>query len=76
MSENNENTVPADLPAKKQKIRNPFAKKENTPKKQSLHGVYAFGVLLLVGGVVVSIASKLGKDDENETSESDTTEAA
>jgi len=75
MSENHENIVPADLPAEKQKkIRNPFAKKENTPKKQPLHGVYAFGVLLLVGGAVVAIASKLGKD-EDETSES-TTEAA
>jgi hypothetical protein len=84
MPENIENPVPADLPAEKpKKIRNPFAKKnvpadanEPAAKKQQLHGVYAMGALLLVAGAVVAIASKLGQDDEDETPESDTTEAA
>lgn len=76
MSENIENPVPADLPAENpKKIRNPFAKK-NATDKQPLHSVFAVGALLVVGGVVIAIASKLGQDDEDETTESETNEAA
>jgi len=88
-TETPETHVITDLPAPKRQFRNPFAKKADapadtneqtaSPKKQSLHGVYAMGALLLVGGAVAAVASKLGKSGEDaEVVEisSDTTDVA
>lgn len=81
---NDAHNVTSLPPAPKQrKIRNPFHKDETAtadasePKKK-LHGVYAAGALLLVGGVVAAAASRLGRKGDSEGTEdsSDTTDVA
>lgn len=89
MPETTETHVITDIPAEKQKRHNPFAKKSETettsdtnetPKRKHRgpHGVYAAGLLLLVGGVVGAAASKLGRSTDAEVAEdsSDTTDVA
>jgi len=73
-TETPETHVITDLPAPKRQLRNPFAKKNATtadateassPKKKPLYGVYAMGALLVVGGAVAAVTSKLGKSGED-----------
>lgn len=87
-TETNETHVITELPAPKQKFRNPFTKKNDSvptdtndsapTKEKKFHGVYAVGVLLLAAGAVGAVASRFGKNDDDEVDEvpSDNTDVA
>lgn len=79
-TETNETHVITDLPApKRSKVHNPFAKKSDAvptdanetpaPKRKGPYGIYMAGALLVVGGAVAAVASKLGKSSDDATSD-------
>lgn len=75
-NETTETHVITDLPSKKSKLHNPFAKKDGTapadtnetkPNRKVPHGIYAFGALLLAGSAVAAVGSKLRKSGDDES---------